>query len=760
MILKFPKEKLGLLRTLVTEQEIRTVLENSLEDLPEHALYKVGDAIHALVGGIIPTKLTVYGARAGGYGTVYTVLDEHLRRYCLKLPRFSSVDDEEAERIRREARLWLRLGSHQNIAYAYSVLEVNGSVALMIEYLSGRDLSFRMAKKRLSIQEAIAYAIQICRGLSYAQARIPGFVHGDIKPSNCLLAADGTLKVTDFGQVRTVEQPLGESGDVPASFEDLISPARPRRWAAGTPAYMAPEQFDATAPPDAKTDIYSFGITLFEMVTGQKPFPGRYHAECFEQHTTAIPNPPVSLNRDVPLQLSDLILRCMSKLPSERPQDFSIIEQDLAGIYREEFEAGVPQTAPGTLTAEETIAHSAGLFSLGEHAQAIEQLDHLLKNNPESASAWAVKGKICTALGRNDDAETCLARAVELDRRLAFGWSGMGEVLIQQELYQQALGYFQKAIALDSQVPAFWYQKGIGLFKLGHVRDAAKCFRRALKIDSRQAVALSALGDTQFDVGEVESAIRSYESAVALDWRCIEPRIQLANAYYSCGLFDRAIDNCRAALALRPANLLLQARLNAACRALYTKLKPGNEEEAEELFSLLRENGISATEVVRRGLECLARSNHDPWVFYLLASKFHNVANKIGHPAGTTIREALLRINIHEVSHRSTLYWLGRLFYRIGDYDSCTLVFNESVARLGGDDKSLYYLALCCELKQDYQPALDYYRQVLAIDPRCDLSRQGVKRLERLLARPATSLLATPGLVADNALADVRLAAV
>lgn len=736
------------------------MLENSLEELPKHALYKVGDSIHALVGGIIPTKLTVYGAKAGGYGTVYTVLDDHLRRYCLKLPRVPSVDDEEAERIRREAKLWLRLGSHQNIAYAYSVVELNGSIALMIEYLSGRDLSFRMARKRLSIREAIAYAIQICRGLSHAQARIPGFVHGDIKPSNCLLAANGTLKVTDFGQVRTVEQPIGESGDVSAFSEDLISQERPRRWAAGTPSYMAPEQFDATARPDVKTDIYSFGITLFEMVTGQKPFPGRYHAECFEQHSTAIPNQPVSLNADIPLQLSDLILRCLSKLPSDRPQDFSIIEQDLAGIYRKEFEASVPQSTPGALTQEETIAHSAGLYLLGEHAQAIEQLDQLLKSNPESATAWAVKGRVCAALGRNDDAATSLTRALDLDRRLAFGWSGLGELLIQHELYQQALGYFQKAIALDSQVPAFWYQKGISLLKIGHVRDAAKCFRRALKIDSRQAVVLSALGDTQFHVGDVEAAIRSYETAVALDWRCIEPRIQLANAYYSCGLFDRAIDNCRAALALRPANLPLQARLNAACRALYTKLKCGNEEEAEELFSLLRENGISANEVVRRCLECLAKSNYDPLVFYLMASKLHSVANKIGHRASRTIREALSRINIHEVAHRSTLYWLGRLFYRIGDYDSCTLVFNQSVARLGGDDKSLYYLALCCELKQDYQRALDYYRQVLAIDPRCDLSRQGVKRLERLLARPATSLSPTPGLVANSALADVGLAAI
>ena len=192
--------------------------------------------------------IKIYGVNTGGYGIIYTVLDqETLTPYCLKMPRRQSLDDlSRADRLKHEAWTWLRLARHRNIVYAHSILDLNGYKSILLEYVSGGDLTSRIRKGALPLNEALNYGVQFCRGMRHAQTMIPSFIHGDIKPSNCLVTEAGTLKITDFGHVgRSLTRNSHGNPALPTYIESL----EPSEYyvGGGTPSYMAPELFDAPA---------------------------------------------------------------------------------------------------------------------------------------------------------------------------------------------------------------------------------------------------------------------------------------------------------------------------------------------------------------------------------------------------------------------------------------------------------------------------------------------------------------------------------
>jgi serine/threonine protein kinase len=738
MLWRLMKRKFHYLRTLLSEAELKSVLAASVEELPRDASYKIDDCIHVMFGGSIPVRLKVYGAKAGGYGMVYTVLDaENLKRYCLKVPRGLLTDEREQERARQEAKTWISLGRHPNIAYAHTLLEINGAVAILMEYVSGRDLSARIRQDNLSLREALSYGIQICRGMAHAQRQLPGFVHGDIKPGNCLLTADGTLKITDFGQVRSVAE-LPEN--LPAMSGPATEPSYtlPQAWAAGTPSYMAPEYFDAANETDRRSDVYSFGVTLFEMLTGQRPFNGRSHNDCFVQHTRAIPVAPTSIKPDIPERLSELVIRCLAKVPSDRPSDFSIIEQELCDVLRNAGGEEVPESAGAALTEEDLIGHCAALCVLGFNDEAIKCLDQFLLVNSQSAEAWVLKGKALSLSALYDDALECFKRSLDLNPRLSFAWSGAGEVLKEQGLYRDALNHFDRAIAINRRVPAFWNHKGRTLFSLRRTRDAAKCFRRALAVDPLHADSHRALGDLYFEHGDFENAVKCFRRAVGLDAQSVESRCLLADAYSGLGLLEQTIETCREALALKPTSTEVLTRLMTAYRDLYGKHCGTTEpQRAEWLFSLLTDGLNDADFVVEQCLQYLSSCKYDPRMFYLCAFKLHSATATLRHSGRQELRAALAEVRERlrgESPHRPTFYWLGRLYYRLSNYDDCIETFCESIARLGTDDKALYYLAACHELKGNYEQALIHYRQVLTLDPQCHLTPKAIERVQALAA--------------------------
>jgi tetratricopeptide (TPR) repeat protein/TolB-like protein/predicted Ser/Thr protein kinase len=251
----------------------------------------------------------------GGMGRVFRALDTKTREeVAIKLIRPDIAEDKRTlERFVNEIKLAHKI-SHRNIGKMYHLGEDQGLHYITMEYVPGEDLkSFIRRSRRLDIATTVAIAKQVCSGLS--EAHDAGIVHRDLKPGNIMIDKEGNAKVLDFGIARAVGVPgVTAEGSV-----------------IGTPEYMSPEQVEGKES-DRRSDIYSFGVILFEMVTGRLPFAADTpFVVAFKQQTEA-PTPPQELNPQTPPQLGAIILRCLEKDRDKRYQTTEDVCRDLSQV--------------------------------------------------------------------------------------------------------------------------------------------------------------------------------------------------------------------------------------------------------------------------------------------------------------------------------------------------------------------------------------------------------------------------------------------
>jgi len=263
----------------------------------------------------------------GGMGNVYRVADIKAKEeIALKLIRPEiAADKKTIERFRNELTT-ARMIRHKNICGMYDLSEEKGTHYITMEYVSGEDLkSFLRRAGHLNFSKAVSIAKQICEGLSEAHGL--GIVHRDLKPSNIMIDQEGSARIMDFGIARSTRtKGLTGSGVM-----------------IGTPEYMSPEQVEAKGI-DARSDIYSLGIILYEMVTGQIPFEGETAFAVGVKHKSEIPCDPGEINRQIPEQLSLLILKCLEKEKEKRPQATLEVWEELNKINK-----GIPTAEPWPL---------------------------------------------------------------------------------------------------------------------------------------------------------------------------------------------------------------------------------------------------------------------------------------------------------------------------------------------------------------------------------------------------------------------------
>jgi len=273
-----------------------------------------------------PTQGTVSGAPrrmgpyeiqgtvgAGGMGIVYRGWDARLNRHVAVKTLRPEVarDPEYSERFLREARAAAAL-SHPNVTQIYFIGEEDGQPFFAMEFLEGKSLEALVREEgKLAPARAIDFIRQAATGLKAAAAR--GIIHRDIKPSNLVLASDGTLKVTDFGLAKLV---VADAGLTMAGV------------VLGSPNYLAPEQASG-GTVDVRSDIYSLGATLYEMVTGQPPYEGPTPVSIILKHAREPLRSPRQLNPDLPFPLAMLIQRMLAKRPEDRPRDYTALLRDL-----------------------------------------------------------------------------------------------------------------------------------------------------------------------------------------------------------------------------------------------------------------------------------------------------------------------------------------------------------------------------------------------------------------------------------------------
>lgn len=273
----------------------------------------------------------------GGMGTVYKAWDTRLQRHvALKvLPQDVTGDPERRRRFLGEARAAAAI-THPAVAQVYDVDEADGVTFIAMELIDGDTVRRLIERRELDLPGALDIAIQTAEGL--ARAHESGIVHRDIKSENIMLTRDGHAKVLDFGLAKL--DPLRSDDDArPQGAEDRISQlatmAQTRAGAViGTLAYMSPEQARGK-PVDFRSDLFSFGVTLYEMVTGTLPFAGdsaldTMHAIAFEET-----RPVTSLRPNIPPDLHRIISRCLRKRPEDRYPSTRDLVGDLKKLKRE-----------------------------------------------------------------------------------------------------------------------------------------------------------------------------------------------------------------------------------------------------------------------------------------------------------------------------------------------------------------------------------------------------------------------------------------
>jgi eukaryotic-like serine/threonine-protein kinase len=238
----------------------------------------------------------------GGMAVVYLARDEMLERpVAIKILRQDfSRDDNFRERFRQEAKAAANL-SHPNIVTIHDFGLDKGRLYIVMEHVPGTDLKAMLKQQRyFTVDQAIPLIVQACAGIGYAHRA--GLVHCDVKPHNMLVTPDQRLKVTDFGIARAL------SSIHPDEQHDVV-------W--GSPQYFSPEQASGAAPSPA-SDVYSLGVILYEMLTGQLPFTSEDPVELARMHREYAPLPPRQLNPAIPPALEQILLKVLSKEPSSR----------------------------------------------------------------------------------------------------------------------------------------------------------------------------------------------------------------------------------------------------------------------------------------------------------------------------------------------------------------------------------------------------------------------------------------------------------
>lgn len=512
------------------------------------------------------------GPGSSGMGIVYVVYDyESHEVFAAKTFQDGAIarDSVAVSRFNREALAWINLDRHQNITRAHAVRSIDDKPFLFLEYITGGDLAHWIGSPRLleDLAQALRFAIQFCDGMSHAVAK--GIkAHRDIKPQNCLISQDEVLKITDFGLAKVFdESPNMRIVGVEEERKKVLAKAASETQAdqklsalaptiidskvaltqtgmgMGTARYMAPEQFEDAKHVDLRADIYSFGVMLFEMLTGKLPFIGQSWQEYLIMHLTHQP-PPLRSHHPA---LDSLVETCLAKDPNQRFQDFRVVRKGLAQIFEQLTNEPAPEPTIGReLIAEEWYNKGLSLANLGHSQRAIDCYDRALQIKPSYAAAWNNKA---TALDLSEAAIYCLDRALAINPRWEQSWYNKGAALTKLGRAKEAFVCYDHTVEINPLNDVAWNDRGATLSELGRTDEALKSYERALAVNPANEKAWLNKGNALRNSGRPQESLSSYDHALEINPSLTEALknkgvtlSELGQYQEALGCFDRIIE--------------------------------------------------------------------------------------------------------------------------------------------------------------------------------------------------------------------------
>ncbi len=534
-----------------------------------------------MIGQTISHYLVIGKLGSGGMGEVYLAEDQRLsRKVAIKfLPADVATDERARQRLLREARTAATL-DHPNICAIYEVGQDDSHSFIVLQYIEGETLAARLKRQQPELREALAIAAQVADALNEAHAR--GIIHRDIKPENIMLTTRGQVKVLDFGLAKTLRDP-GILESVAQTGSMLSIPG----MVMGTAPYMSPEQVRGEEL-DGRSDIFSFGTLLYEMLSGRRPFEAKSTAEVISAILTVEPA-PISRSGYGPIGSGEdrLMRKCMEKDAAQRYQTMGDLISDLEQIRRD-YESG--QVRPAIRPAAEAmpVKPLTGSSGLGWRWSRGRKIELIL-----AAVVLAVAAGGYTLSFRSQHAAVSGAKSANAT---AYDAYMRGKVNVSSENpdnNEAAIKLFEQAVAADPNFAAAYAELAraysIKARFFAPVPDKKKLNEEA-EVDVEKALALDPnLAEGHFARGLIlwtpynrfphEQAIQSYKRALELNPDLDEAHHQLGFVYLHIGLLDKGWQEIERALAINPGNSLARYRLGVIdmCRGKY--------EEAFQIFN-------------------------------------------------------------------------------------------------------------------------------------------------------------------------------
>jgi serine/threonine protein kinase/Flp pilus assembly protein TadD len=529
----------------------------------------------------------------GGMGEVYLAEDKRLhRKVALKL--LSAKFTADADRVRRfeqEARSASAL-NHPNIIIIFEIGEADDAHYIATEYVPGQTLRQMMACERLSFDAVLSVATQVANAL--AEAHKAGVLHRDIKPENLMVRPDGVVKVLDFGLAKLLDRRpefANDAGNSTASGMVM-----------GTARYMSPEQARGQEV-SARTDIFSLGVALYEMIAGKSPFDGRTSMDVIGAILHVNPTPLSELRAGTPADIEQVVMRALRKDREERYQTAEELLADLASVrchppLSTESEARVnsrkaryrvvrlaaalltlllvaggvffyahrnASPAPKTRPAAEDHTNNPEakrLYLIGQYefsrrsSEAMKKgrdaFEQAIKLDPNYAAAWVGVANCWTVMGQIDDAhqsdaithaKAAITGALELDDSLVEAHAALALIKTNHEWdWEGAEREYRRALALDANYAPGWHWYAMHLSLMGRYEEAISAIHRAEELDPVSLVINCNHGWILWCARRNDEAIAQLRKTIDLDPYFANAHDKLANVYETTGQYAEAVE--------------------------------------------------------------------------------------------------------------------------------------------------------------------------------------------------------------------------